>query len=229
MPRSPGARSLAAGTALACLLAAGAARADRPRQHDSFYLRLGVGPGFVSDPAKVEFGGLEGEATLTGVGAATEVALGGTVAPGLIVGGGIYSQLVVEPRANDAEISVFGLSGEVDDVTFESFSFHLLGPFVDYYVDPRRGFHLQGSVGLGLLGVGDGEVDGNDNPALREHGSAGVGAMVGIGYDWWVSDRWSLGVLGRVSYAAMSGENDDEAEWSHRVLAPALLFTATMN
>jgi len=30
-----------------------------------------------------------------------------------------------------------------------------------------------------------------------------IGLMAGVGHDWWISDRWSVGILARLAYANM--------------------------
>jgi hypothetical protein len=53
--------------------------------------------------------------------------------------------------------------------------------------------------------------------------------MLGVGYDFWVADEWSLGVLGRFLYGSMSGSDDRGVSWTHSTYAPAALLTATFN
>ena len=57
---------------------------------------------------------------------------------------------------------------------------------------------------------------------------ASVGIVLGAGYEWWVEDQWSLGVLGRVQYAHLSwsGAGTEETD---SVLAPGLLMSATFH
>jgi hypothetical protein len=32
---------------------------------------------------------------------------------------------------------------------------------------------------------------------------SGIGLIAGVGHDWWISDRWSVGILARLVYANM--------------------------
>jgi hypothetical protein len=202
--------------------------------HDGFYLRLGIGFTYASDSLESETvtvcfssGCADGkiEGTISGLGAATEIALGGTVAPGLVIGGGIYNHVI--PGAVSDDLSFGGVSID-EDVEFETTLFTLYGPFVDYYFDPLSGFHLQGSIGLAMLATGKGEFE-SSGTAVEEQTATGVGIMVGVGHEWWVGEQWSVGILGRVTYGSLTGKDDDDVEWSHSVLAPAVLFTATMH
>lgn len=66
-------------------------------------------------------------------------------------------------------------------------------------------------------------------------GSEGVVLSLGVGYDFWVAPEFSLGVMGRFTYApltltALGGPNvpdDREITASYPTFAPALLLTAT--
>lgn len=125
------------------------------------------------------------------------------------------------------------IGGVVDfngDVEFEGMSFVLVAPFIDYYPSPSQGLHLTGALGLGLLAVGDGTLEGSTYVPFQDHGSAGLSGMVGVGYELWIANQWSLGALARVTYAAPAGEDDDdETEWQHHLWLPALLLTATLH
>jgi hypothetical protein len=194
--------------------------------HDGFYLRLGGGVGFVSDGFEGDVPYLSDiEGTTTGLTIPGEIAIGGTVASGLALGAGLYAHYVPTPTATNVETPF----GEYD-VEYDGGTFLLVGPMVDYYFDRRQGLHLQGSVGFGLFSLGDGEVDDTGgNVEVDEQSGGGFGAMIGIGHEWWVADRWSVGVLGRLAFGATASEDDNDVEWSHTVLAPSLLVTATMN
>jgi hypothetical protein len=104
--------------------------------------------------------------------------------------------------------------------------FNVFGPFCDYYFNPGRGLHVQGSIGLATvrgLGITDARYDA-DGIAL------GGGVMIGFGYEWWVSEQWSFGVLGRFAVAVATSEDDSGVRWEHGVGAsPSLLFTTTYN
>jgi hypothetical protein len=69
-------------------------------------------------------------------------------------------------------------------------TFALAGPFLDYYPSAASGFHVQALAGPAAHGRAD----------LGGGAPSGFGLMGGIGYDAWVSSKWSVGVLGRVTY-----------------------------
>jgi hypothetical protein len=87
--------------------------------------------------------------------------------------------------------------------------------FADIYPDPTDGLHIQPFLGFGGLEASvNGNAGGSD--------PTGLVLALGAGYDWWVGDEWSIGVMGRVAYAPLS-INDVGVS----VLAPAVLATFT--
>jgi hypothetical protein len=112
--------------------------------------------------------------------------------------------------------------GEVD---FETSYFSIFGVLGDYYLNPEQGFHLQAALGLSSLRSGRGEL--SRATVASQHNASGLGAMIGVGNEWWVGKEWSIGVLGRLTYGALQAEDDGGAEWTHSILVPALLFSAT--
>ena len=210
------------------LLAANAA-GGQPGVHDGLYLRLGAGFGYLVDFAESEeipLLGDEVDTAVTGVTGLGELAVGGAVSPGLFLGGGVYAHVVPSPEADDVELAAFET-----DVEFDASSFWMFGPFVDYYLDPRGGLHLQGTVGLTYGVLGDGEAQDGllRSQTIDDMSGVGLGLLVGVGHEWWVSDAWSLGVLGLFTLGTFSSESEDDVDWSHLVLAPGVLFTATLN
>lgn len=186
------------------------ARAESaPRVHDGFYLRLGAGLAFVRDSSVIENAN-EDSGTLVGGGPAGELSIGGTPAPGLVVGGGLQGATAFRPRA-----AIAGQSGTVDHpLTVVSF-----GPFVDYYFDPRRGLHLQAFAGYAALGYAYGR-------GLTRKTAGGGILSVGFGDEWFVSDQWSIGVLGRLQLAHTSDSDGDIVE-NHNLIVPAVLASFT--
>ena len=51
--------------------------------------------------------------------------------------------------------------------------------------------------------------------------------MLGAGYEFWISDQWSLGLLGRFTFGVTQGADNRNVDWSHVSYAPALLIGAT--
>ena len=194
------------------------------RRHDGFYLRLGLGAGLMRSVVDFEDVSGTSEVKARGGGAGFEFAMGGTVAPGLVIGGGIYT------------VSASGITWESDQVADwtdsddDSFkggdgAIGLLGVMLDFYPNPRGGFHIQGGLGLGTIALDNDDDD--DFPGENWEGGGG-GLMLGAGYEFWISDQWSLGGVGRV--LMVSGKvrgSDSDVDYDAKAIAPALLFVAT--
>ncbi|HTM45880.1 MAG TPA: hypothetical protein VL137_13055 [Polyangiaceae bacterium] len=188
---------------------------DRPYYHDRLYLRLALGFGGVAGKFR-KFSDGSDPFQFFGGGGALEIALGGTVARGLVLGGGIYSTSSIDLRRKDA--------GQTRAVG--SGSFTLLGPFVDWYFKPDGGFHLQGAVGLTSSTVrGSGRYI-----EIQDFDGVGAGVMVGFGYEAYVSKMWSLGGLFRLQAGSAKLEGvDTNSKFEAGFISPALLFDATFH
>jgi hypothetical protein len=188
-----------------------------PRNHDGFQFRGALGFGFLSGNFKADVPvGLPGlgvgniGGTISGPAGSFELYFGGTPAQGLTLGGYLSATVAAGPTYKADN----GVSGTANgDVSLNLFTG---GPYIDFYPDPTTGFHLLGTLGYAEL------TASNDN--TTSEASTGVGVGAGIGYDWWVGDEWSLGVLGRFTYAAVSHEAAGSKE-TDSVIAPALLFS----
>lgn len=100
-----------------------------PRTHDGLYVRVAVGPGASLGHLAIDAGG-GGDSR--GVNVSTQLAIGWTVRPGLVIGVGTFPMVTPGPRYDGIDAG-----GQHVSAT---------GPFVDYYVDPRRGLHLFGGA-----------------------------------------------------------------------------------
>jgi hypothetical protein len=195
-------------------------------EHDGFYLRVALGFAAMSDGLSARMGDYEAVGRSTGIATASELAIGGTPARGLVVGFGIYgSNVVASDFIPDADTKYDLSAGLPAGVSLSGANFVLLGPFFDYYLFPTRGYHIQAALGFAALSgtrVGFDQLKVSDNdPAL------GGGLMFGIGYEWWIGNQWSLGVLGRFS-GAILGHEINNVRWLHVVgVAPGLLFGIT--
>jgi hypothetical protein len=184
--------------------------------HDGFYLRLATGFGSYSET--VRQAGQDQSTTVTGVATVGEWLVGGTVRPGLILGGGVFTANVL---ASDRTVSG---ATPPNEISGRQGTFTLVGPFFDYYFNPAKGAHVEASVGFATA-TGNG-VTSSDKDTV----AVGGGALVGAGYEWWVSDNWSVGVLGRMAFAWVTGRDNADVRWYRSVGAsPSVLFTATFN
>ncbi len=142
----------------------------------------------------------------------SSIFLGGSPIPGLAIAGGFFVDYAPSPtiKFNDVDTNA--------DVKQYLFA---MGPLVDFYINPNEGLHFQGFVGYGGLETSDskGNVGGND--------PIGLVTFIGGGYDWWVADEWSIGVMGRFTYAPIKYEGAGGQSVSAPTIAPALLATFT--
>lgn len=192
------------GTVLALLmsLALGVeARADsQPRTHDGGHIQITGGFGYYST-------GGDSPQAFSGTTVPTSFFFGGTIGK-LAVGGGLLLDYAPSPTYEFNDV-------EQPDVISSQFILGL-GPYADYYFNPRDGgWHVQAFLGWGGLETSfNGNVGGSDPTGLVTH--------VGVGYDWWVSDEWSAGMLGRILYAPVSLNGV-----SYTTVEPAVLASLT--
>jgi hypothetical protein len=179
---------------------------------------MGLGGGFMASKVDAPIGNLSAR----GGGVAIEFALGGTIAEGLVIGGGLYSSAVGEVHWKGNALRAYAGDNEVSG---DQGSLGLLGVFVDYYPSPKDGFHVQGALGIGALTF---EKDGATGVPNEGWAGSGGGAMLGVGYEVWVGPQWSLGGVARLLLmsGSLRGEDTDRT-FDAKGYAPALMFVAT--
>jgi hypothetical protein len=171
---------------------------------------LGIGPGYVSDSIQGA-GPFEGqEFTIRGAGPGIELMLGGTVAPGLVLGGGLWGTTLSDAKFDD------GTGGEV--LPGVSLNFSQFGPFVDYYPNPRGGLHFLLAGGLATFSM---EKVENEEVLANAKGFTG---LAGVGYELWVGKEWSLGATAKLSYARLAVGAE-----RHSLVSPSLFLGATFH
>jgi hypothetical protein len=51
---------------------------------------------------------------------------------------------------------------------------------------------------------------------------------LGAGWDFWVDEDWSVGVLARTTVAVLTGRDEADVRWLHvSITSPSLLVTLT--
>jgi hypothetical protein len=182
------------------------------RTHDGFYLSLQQGVGYTRMSA--DSPGLTVKAS--GLGTPFNIALGGTVAPNLI----LYGSMIFDE--GNADVSINGISaGSVDNGA----GVVGIGPGIVYYLEPDNVF-FAGTLRLSGLGISSSR--GNTGWSSR----GGLTLEGQIGKEWWVSDSWGLGVSAQALVGAMKGRErlapgGEIPTW--RVGMLSLLFSATYN
>jgi hypothetical protein len=194
------------------------------RVHDGFYLRVTAGFGVYDERLTSDdlpTGG-KVEARNRGIASLSDFAVGGTVAPGWVIGGGIYSVDLVASTFRTSGSSVTALPAELDPGLR---SMSLIGPFVDWYPYVRGGFHAQAALGLATLTP---RLFGHPATDRSDYLAVGGGLLIGTGYEWWVADEWSIGVLGQLGIRLVHGEDENDIGWTHFVTtSPTLSITIT--
>jgi hypothetical protein len=199
------------------------------RTHHGFYARMGLGIGalignWTPDSSSTRH--------LVGFAEHYELALGGTPIPGLVIGGGIFGVIAGSPMYGWTTLNThFNIPG--GSVVSE-----IIGPFVDVYPKPTRGFHFMAALGpagisqssggaekLCVLNAGCQTVGTPGTP----YSGVGVGFVAGVGYDVFVADHWSIGGMLRImyTYANLSPNDSSFLDATLSSFTPALMFGAT--
>lgn len=190
-------------------------RPSLPFTHDGFFFRFAAGPGLFraasgTSPDNRHFSG--GTVHL-------EAAIGLTPAKGFVVGLAYLRSMVFSLTSRDDVI-------DGDEPTLEDVAFTVStgGVFVDIYPDPKSGLHVGGFLGVGSLLTGREGIDVPSGATLSAMG----------GYEWFVADQWSLGVIARATVGFYDvSETSSFVSTSNRTdvsfFVPALLMGATYN
>jgi hypothetical protein len=188
-------------------------------RHDGFYFRFSTGLGGYIETLGMDSGPVAARAS--GISGTIELGTGGTVAPGWVLGLGIFLQ---RPLATSLELSDAG--GEALPKQVEP-SFRdglLLGPLVDWYPNARKGLHFQGALGFVHFSRPF-YIPGDFGS--RSYGASGAGAMIGLGQEWWTSEQDSIGVTTQFFLSTAWGRADENT-WRHWQLGtPTFVFTWT--
>lgn len=170
------------------------------RVHEGFYLRLGSGPSFTT----LRGHGPSGSASITDSGTSGFIAIGGALAPGLVLAG------TLQGTAFNADFK----GGPLTDATVRSNGqtrsasrkadggFGMLGILVDWYPRPAGGWHTGFATGVGAVGLTN-TADDSDLGGLNFAGS------VFGGYDWALGRKWALGLQLTASGATRTKLKDD--------------------
>jgi hypothetical protein len=163
--------------------------------------------------------GSSSEATLNGVsdkysgtGAGYAVAVGGAVAPNLIIGGQVFGTSVASPE----ETVSGGGSGTLSNVTY---GFTAVGPMIKYYFMPIN-LYVAATPAIGRISLSDdtGSANTKWGPALR----------LAVGKEWYVAPQWGLGVSGILGF----GSNEVDvggATATYKTVNGGVVFSVSFN
>ncbi len=162
-----------------------AAQSAPKRVHQGFYLRFTSGPSFVS----LNGHGPSGSASLTDTGTSASVAIGGALAPGLVLAGTIQgtafnAEFKGGPFA-DATVSANGKTRSASNRA--SGGFGMVGLLVDWYPRPKAGWHTGIATGVGIIDLTNSADESNI-------GGVNLGGSLFGGYDWTLGRDWGLGL-----------------------------------
>lgn len=174
-----------------------------------FYMRLALGGGYLSDSETVSDGS---SATIHGGGGAFDSFFGGSIVPGLAIGGGLMFCNADKPTVQMDGDSIQS-SGTL---TYTS-----IAGFADWYPMPTRGLHIFGMGGYSVMGFND--ADGN----IVGPSPAGPGFGLGVGYEWSLGKHYALGAMARYVYASLSSSTDGVTA-HESVSSPELMLTGTL-
>jgi hypothetical protein len=188
--------------------------------HDGFFFRMGFGLAYASAPLEID-GNDAGSAK--GVGVSVEFLFGGTPAPGIVIGGGVIGH-------NFPDVTLENDEGE--EAPFDaSLSFTTIDVFLNLYPDPKQGFQVQALLGIGFAEVLNEDGDSVFEDVADENVFVGPVVGAGVGYEGFVGQQWSLGVMGRILYAPLSAtfDEDNDIDATTKMLVPSVSFIATLH
>lgn len=191
--------------------------------HDGFYLRIAGGfTGYDERLASDTRSSGEIGARSRGIASSSDLAVGGTFAPGWVLGGGFFTADLLASTLRMRPTNSGAVPAELDPGLRDLV---LIAPFLDYYPNPRSGFHVQAAPGVSLLTP---RVFGDAATQQSKYLAVGGGLLLGTGYDFWVNEEWSLGVLWQFGIHILGGKDDAGNEWTHVITtSPALSVTLT--
>jgi hypothetical protein len=182
--------------------------------HKGFFLRMAIGGGYLSSARTLEGPTYQGKVDAGGGAVALEVAVGGALSPGFILAGSYTVHTVGDARLTNDTRNIRALHDP---------GLTMLAAMLDVYPNPTGGFHLGGSLGFATL-----RVRADSSIPASDEGQSGFGIAPHIGYEWWVSNYWGLGVLGRFVFARTEGDYADSRA-NDTLTGAAILFSATYN
>lgn len=193
---------------------------------DGFHLSFVLGLEYPIGRAHVGSG--LSPSSISALGGAFDVFIGGNQRPGMAVGltmGGAsapnpsldFGASQTEDAQNLANQSGWELRDGSLVLNGTQMNLFRIGAFVDYYFSDDTNWH-----GLLTLGYASMSFSGN---AMSDT-AHGFAMQAGLGYDFWLSYHWSLGLLGRLMWSPMSADSIEDVV---HVWSPNLGLTVTFH
>lgn len=169
-------------------------------EHDRFYLRLSGGVASLAVDRSTERVGVASSSAYEGnsssIGGASifaELSIGGTPFRNVVVAGTLLG--------NNLPAAWLDLASGSRLVLGSPLWFAFIGPTVDVFPVRSGGFHIGAGAGWAVATAGV-----QQDQLFDTIGGGGVGVTLSTGYDAWVADDWSLGLIGRAVVARIGGE-----------------------
>lgn len=192
---------------------------------DGFHLSLMLGAEYPM--VDIDVGAGFDPARLSGLGVGFDLAIGGNVMPNLALGVMIGGATVPSPSLDvGSDISEYGGVAEISGWDVDGTSLVLngtnanvfrVGVFLDYYFTANTNWH--GLLALGYSSVTFTGDAVSDSPR-------GFAANAGVGYDFWLSYHWSLGLIGRVQWSPLTSRESGNVV---HLIAPHFGLSATFH
>ncbi len=193
---------------------------------DGFHLSMLLGLEYPI--ASVNVGNGLNPSSISALGGGFDVFIGGNQKPGMAVGFTIGGASAPSPSFSFESADVSDAENIADqsgwELTETSLILHgtqmnlfRVGAFVDYYFSEEKNWHGLLTLGYASLSFSGGAI--TDTPE-------GFAMQAGLGYDFWLSYHWSMGLVGRLLWSPMSAESLDEIV---HVWSPNLGLSATFH
>ena len=176
--------------------------------HDGLFVRLTAGVGYLS--ASESDGGTS--LGYSGLGVTAGGALGGTIAPNLVLFGEILGTSVI-----DAEQTYGGVSQGLSGFDMVMYGF---GPGIAYYLEPAN-VYFSGTLAFSKISFSN-----TYSQYAAGDTNLGLGLSLMVGKEWWIAHRVGMGFAGQVHMASMT-----DSYYNARMSAIAIsgLFSLTFN
>lgn len=192
-------------------------------EHDGFYLRISGGAGSLAVNRSTERAGAQGSLAYGGDSSSVG---GASIFAELSIGGTPYRRVVIAGTLLGNNLPTAGLelaSGSRLDLGTPLW-FAFLGPTVDVFPAPSRGFHFGAGGGWAVATAGI-----TQDRVFDTIGGGGVGLTLSFGYDAWVGDDWSMGAIARGVVGWIRGEEQSNTGFAReRDTVSAFSLAATV-
>lgn len=180
--------------------------------HDGFFARSEAGISWLEATVS-NSGQLHRRSHISAIGQSSSADIGATPAKGLVLGISVWTAILDPTFVEDGKTVV------PDDDSVK-LTLLRLGPFVDWYPNPRRGYHFFGGGGVAVQI----ERDTKGKPIYPI--PLGFSLSTGTGYEWFISRQLSVGFVGRFAFGWLTRMLSDTPE---RMLfvTPELALTVT--